>query len=83
MGPKSAEKSVQGFDAVSVCSQCRYSSRALKCLKPSWSCHRELAALSQGSSSLPWLYKDPRKDPSSAFVVGEIIFSLASQPRKR
>lgn len=83
MGPKSAEKSVQGFDAVSACSQCRYSLRAWKCLKPSWSCHRELAVLIQGSSSLGWLYKDPSQDPSSAFTVDEIVFSLASQPRKK
>lgn len=78
MGPKSAEKSVQGFEAVSVC---RYSLSALKCLKPSWSCHRELAVLTQGSSG--WLYRDPNKDSSSAFTVDEIVFSLASQPRKK
>lgn len=52
MGPKSAEKSVQGFDAVSVCSQCRYESFEMS---------KTLLELSQGAACAqpgiiqPWL----------------------------
>lgn len=73
MGPKSAEKSVQGFGAASLCVQVELESFE----KP-----KIQALKSQGSSSLGCLYKDPNKDPSSAFIVGEILFSSASQPRK-